>query len=179
MGNIIFDCDQAITAKPGNFYTILNNTIVHTNKTGGTETRSGVVNVADDGIAQGVGDYLEGNIIVDAEALTRSYTPAPTSIVTFNNNILPFPWTGPGSGNSVVDPRLKYIPDVSETIFTTFESAQVMRDWFSLLPGSPAIGTGPNGSDQGGVRHFGVSVSAARRWVQQTRPQPASPSARA
>jgi hypothetical protein len=34
-----------------------------------------------------------------------------------------------------------------------------MRDWFSLLPGSPALGTGPNGLDQGGDIPFGASIS--------------------
>lgn len=157
--NIFYDCDQAITAKQGNFFTLLNNTIVHTTKTGGTETSSGVVNVADDGIAEGVGNYLEGNIISDAESLSRAYSPARPSVVTFNNNILPFPWTGPGSGNAIVDPRFKYVPQVSETNFTTFEQALVMRDWFSLLPGSPGIGSGPNGTDKGAIAKLGVSVS--------------------
>ncbi len=159
IGNIFYDCDNAMTAKEGNFYTLINNTIVHQSRAGGTEERAGVVNLADDGIAQGVGAYLDGNIIMDVEALQRSYTPALTSIITFNNNILPFAWTGPGSGNSVVDPRLKYLPKLSETNFPTFQSAQVMRDWFSLLPGSPGIGSGPNGRNKGGVIPLGVSIS--------------------
>ncbi len=83
--------------------------------------------------------------------------------VTWNNNILPMPWTGPGSGNAVLDPMLKHIPDVSETKFTTWEQAQVMRDWFSLLPGSPARGTGPNGTDKGGVIPLGASISGEPR----------------
>ena len=159
IGNIFYDCDNAMTAKEGNFYTLINNTIVHQNRTGGTEARAGVVNLADDGIPQGAGTYLTGNIIYDAEALERSYTPLLTSIVTFNNNILPFAWTGAGSGNSVVDPRFKHVPTSAETNFGTFEQAQIMRDWLSLLPGSPAIGTGPNGRDKGGVIPRGASVS--------------------
>ena len=47
IGNLIFDCDNAATAKQGNFYAMLNNTIVHTTKTGGLDTASGVVNVRD------------------------------------------------------------------------------------------------------------------------------------
>ena len=34
-----------------------------------------------------------------------------------------------------------------------------MRDWFSLRPGSPALGTGPNGRDKGGVVPLGCSIS--------------------
>jgi len=34
-----------------------------------------------------------------------------------------------------------------------------MRDWFSLLAGSPAAGAGPNGTDKGGVVPFGASIS--------------------
>ena len=161
IGNIFYDCDCAITAKEGNFYTMINNTIVHQTRTGGTESRAGVVNLADDGIAQGVGTYLEGNIIYDIEALERSYSPPLTSVITFNNNILPFAWSGPGSGNSIVDPRFNRIPVVAETNFTTFKQAQIMREWFSLLPGSPALGTGPNGRDKGAVNARGASIGGA------------------
>ena len=34
-----------------------------------------------------------------------------------------------------------------------------MRDWFSLAPGSPALATGPNGRDKGGVIPLGASIS--------------------
>jgi len=160
LGNLFFDCDNAATAKQGNFFTLINNTIVHTTKKGGVDYASGVVNPWDTNVSQneyGAGFYLEGNVIVDAEQLVRSYNPAK-SIVTLNNNILPMPWDGPGTGNVVVDPQLKYVPQVSETYFTSWEEAQVLRDWFSLQPGSFARGTGPNGTDMGGVIPLGVSV---------------------
>ena len=99
---------------------------------------------------------------MDVKQLVRNYDPTQGT-VTWNNNILPMPWTGPGSGNAVLDPMLKHIPDVSETKFTTWQQAQVMRDWFSLLPGSPARGTGPNGMDKGGVIPFGASISGEPR----------------
>lgn len=161
LGNLMFDCDNAATAKEGNFYTLINNTIVHTTKKGGEDAASGVVCVRDTTpslSAFGKGFYLEGNIIVDAEQLVRSYDAKQTT-VTFNNNILPIPWDGPGSGNTTLDPMLKHIPDVSEARFTSWEDAQVMRDWFSLQDGSPARGTGPNGADKGGVIPLGVSIS--------------------
>lgn len=156
IGNIFFDCDQAAMAKEGNFFTLLNNTIVHQTHVGGTDTGVAVVCVEDGGVAEARGMYLEGNIIYDAEKLVRNLTNA---IVTFSNNLMPFTWTGPGGGNSTNNPLLKYVPQVSETYFTTWDQAQVMRDWFSLLPGSPARSTGSNGRDQGGVIPLGASIS--------------------
>ena len=161
LGNLFFDCDNAATAKEGNFYTLIDNTIVHTTKEGGVDSASGVVCVRDTTpslSAFAKGFYLEGNIVVDAEQLVRSYDAKQTT-VTWNNNILPVAWTGPGAGNVVADPLLKHIPDVSEADFDSWEAAQVMRDWFSLQSRSPARGAGPNGTDMGGVIPPGVSIS--------------------
>ena len=161
--NIFFDCDHAATAKQTNFYTFFNNTIVHQSRVGGTDTAAAVVNVRDtpDGgspTSYGRGYYLEGNIIYDAEQLVRNYDPAQV-IVTFSNNLLPFAWAGPGGGNIIANPLLKHVPTVGETVFTNWAQAQILWDWFSLLPGSPAIGTGPNGRDMGAVIPMGVYVS--------------------
>ncbi len=162
LGNLFFDCDDAATAKQGNFYTLFNNTIVHTTKTGGMDFGSGVVNLRDttpDVTTFGRGFYLEGNIIVDAEQLVRNYDAASASVV-FTNNILPFAWDGPGGGNHVLDPLFNHLPTVAETTnFTTWQQAQVMWDWLGLQPASPARGAGPNGLDQGGVIPPGVSIS--------------------
>jgi hypothetical protein len=161
IGNLIFDCDNAATAKQGNFFTFFDNTIVHTTKQGGVDFASGVVCCRDTTPSVttfGKGFYLEGNIIVDAEQLVRNYDARQTT-VTFNNNILPMPWDGPGAGNAILDPELEHIPDVSETRFTNWDDAQVMWEWFSLRDGSPARRTGPNGTDKGGVVPPGVSIS--------------------
>ena len=161
IGNLFFDCDQAATAKQGNFFTLINNTIVHMTKTGGRDTDDGAVCVRDldpfpTTFAEGV--YLEANIIVDVQQLARNYVSNET-VVTCNRNILPFAWTGPGSGNTIGDPKLKHIPELKETYFTNWADAQILRDWFSLLPGSPGIGTGPNGRDQGGAIPLGASIA--------------------
>ena len=149
IGNLFFDCDQAATAKQGNFFTLLNNTIVHMTKTGGMDTAAGVVNVQDHDPGPpttfGAGFYLEGNIIVDANSWSATMTRRKRPSLSTTTSC-PIPWTGPGTGNHVADPLLKHIPQLSETYFTTWTEAQVMRDWFSLLPGSPARGTGPNGA---------------------------------
>jgi len=59
-----------------------NNTIIHTTKSGGLDTASGVVNVRDldpgPPTTFGAGFYLEGNLIADAEQLVRNYDPAQT-----------------------------------------------------------------------------------------------------
>ncbi len=85
--------------------------------------------------------------------------------VTYTNNILcqvgGTPWSGPGGNNSTNNPMFKHVPQMSETYFTNWASAQVMWDWVSLLPGSPGLGTGPNGRDKGGVVPGGASVSGA------------------
>jgi hypothetical protein len=156
IGNLFYDCDEAADAKQGNFYTMINNTVVHQTHQGGVDTAGAVVILADDGTTQGAGCYLEGNVLYDVEALTRNVT---TALVTFTNNLTSLPWTGPGGGNSAADPMLKHIPQLADTYFTNWADAQVLRDWFSLLPGSPAIGAGPNGRDIGGVVPLGSSIS--------------------
>lgn len=163
IGNLIYDCDNAITAKQGNFYTLLNNTMVHMTKTGGLDFASGVLNLRDttpDLTAFGKGCYLEGNLIADVEQLVRNYD-AQQMTVTFNRNLLPEAWNGPGSGNLIQNPQFKHWPQLSETYFTNWADAQIMREWFSLPPGSPARGAGPNGQDLGGVVPVGVSLSGA------------------
>ena len=161
IGNLFFDCDNAATAKQGNFYTFLNNTLVHMTKTGGIDGDSGAINVRDTTPALTTfarGYYLEANVIVDVPKLVRNYDSAQTT-VTLNSNILSMTWGGPGVGNTVADPLLKHIPQVNETVFSNWKQAQILWDWFSLQPGSPALRTGPNGRDQGGVISRGASLS--------------------
>lgn len=160
IGNIFYDCDSAITAKIGNYYTAIGNTIVRSTRQGGSDSASGVVNLADPGAQYGKGCYLEGNIIVDIEQLVRNYNPA-ASLVTFTNNILSMDWTGPGGNNRLVDPVFKHVPVLEETFFENFEQAQVMWDWLSLSPASPAIKAGIYGADMGAAVERGIYLSPA------------------
>ena len=153
IGNLFYDVDHAVLAKQDNFYTIINNTIVHQTRTGSQDTNTAVVILADDDTTQGAGLYIEGNIILDAENLTRNLT---TALVTYTNNLIHqlqgAPWNGPGGANIDADPLLKHIPSFSETMgFNSWAAAQVMWDYFSLKPGSPAQDSGPNGHDLGAV----------------------------
>ena len=161
LGNLFYDCDQAATAKQGNFFTMYNNTILHQTKVGGTDTDSGVVNFADDGIPQAAGMYLEGNIMYDIEKLVRNLTNGTTvfNSTTFTNNLMPTVWNGPGGGNSITNPLFKHVPLFSETTFTNWAQAQIMWDWLSLQTNSSGHGTGPNGTDKGAVIPPGISLS--------------------
>ncbi len=172
VGNLFYDVDQATTAKEGNFYTFLNNTVVSQNNTGSGDAVTGVFNFGDDGYNEAAGMYIEGNIIHSAASLTRNYPGAGlTQNVTFNNNILPpgLVWTGTGSGNTNVDPLLASVRNTANTAFTIptpgprdFDRLAVqIRQQFGLKAASPAKGTGPNGTDKGGVRTLGVSLSGA------------------
>jgi hypothetical protein len=161
VGNLMFDCDNAATAKQGNFFTFFNNTIVRTTKEGGNDFESGIVNVRDTTpslTAFGKGYYLEGNIITDADQLVRNYDPQQVT-VTFNNNILPYAWEGPGTNNYIGNALLTHIPTVAEAQFDSWDQAQVMRQWLSPRAGSPARGSGPEGKDKGGVIPRGVYIT--------------------
>ncbi len=161
IGNLFFNCDQAATAKEGNFFTMINNTIVHMTKEGGLDTADGAVCVQDldpRPTTYGEGIYLEGNIIADVNQLVRNYVSNETRVV-FRGNLLPMAWTGPGEGNFTGDPKFQKVPSLAETKFTNWASAQVLREWFRLQPGSPAAGRGAHGRDWGGVIPLGVFVS--------------------
>jgi hypothetical protein len=159
--NLMFNVDQAANAKQGNFYTLLNNTIVNQNDVGSQDTNTAVIILADDGTTQGLGALLEGNIVHTAEGLTRNVT---TALVTYTNNLFHLvggpAWTGPGGGNTNADPLLVKVPAIAETTnFTSWADAQVMWTWLALRTGSPASGTGPDGRDLGAVVPRGVSIS--------------------
>lgn len=161
IGNLFFDCDNAATAKQGNFYTFLNNTIVHITKVGGIDGDSGAVNVRDTTPSPttfALGAYLEGNVIADVSQLIRNYDGAQTT-VTLVGNLLPVAWSGPGTGNTIGDPKFKRVPQIAETQFSNWQEAQVLWDWLSLQPGSPALGSGPGGLDQGAVNPRGAVIS--------------------
>jgi hypothetical protein len=157
VGNIFYDVDQVANAKQGNFYTLLNNTVVHQTRVGSQDTNTALVILADEGTAQGAGVYLEGNIFYDIEALVRNQT---TALVTFTNNLMPLAWTGPGGGNFNAEPLFQHLPQLAETTnFTSLSAARVMWQWLSLRAGSPAAGVGPNGRALGAGISRGVSIS--------------------
>lgn len=161
IGNLFYDVDHVVCAKQGNFYTLVNNTMVHQTIAGSQDPVGGIAIMADPGTVEGAGMYLEGNIIYDAENLVQNRT---SSLVTFTNNIIHrltgTAWSGPGGNNRNLDPLFRHVPTMAETTnFTSWSQAQVMWDWFSLQTGSPAQATGPNRRDLGGVIPLGVSLA--------------------
>jgi hypothetical protein len=174
VGNLFYDVDQAATAKQGNFYTFLQNTVVDQSNRGSLDATTAVLNFADDGIPEAAGMYVEGNIIHSAVALARNYPgTALAGSVTFNNNLFPLglTWTGLGSGNANVDPLLANVQLVNPGAptggayniptpapYNYQRVAAEIRTQFGLKSGSPAKGTGPNGSDRGGIRPLGVNL---------------------
>jgi hypothetical protein len=152
VGNLFYDVDQAATAKQGNFYALLNNTIVRQNHEGSQDAFTAVLNFADDGTTEGAGMYLEENILHDIEALLRNQTAAA---VTFTNNLLPTAWTGQGGGNAVGDPLFAHLPTAGETAFDSWEQGRVVAGWLAVREGSPARGAGAGGRDLGGSGNAG------------------------
>ena len=181
VGNLFYDVDQALTAKEGNFFTFLNNTVVDQNSRGSDERREdiaskpdvflpAVLNFGDVGIPHARGMYVEGNVIHSAEKLVRNYTGAEG--VTLNNNLLPsgMTWSGPGNGNTSGAALLNDVTVDAATGDSNIPTptkdnyrrvAGQIRKQFSLDPRSPARGSGPNGTDKGGIRPIGVSLSGA------------------
>lgn len=161
IGNYFFDCDNASTAKQGNFFSLLNNTILHITKAGGVDPGSGAINVRDTTPAPTTyarGFYLENNVITDVEELVRNYDSSQTT-VTLSNNIIPVPWSGPGTGNLVTEPIFAHVPTIGETDFTNWTDAQILREWLKLKTNSPGMGTGWEGTDQGGYDLPGARLS--------------------
>jgi hypothetical protein len=151
--NLFYDCDHAVLAKEGNFYTLENNTIVRM-----TVAAVNFNEPQRPGVTPGLGAFLDGNIIWDTPVLLENYTSGVMQ-VTVQRCILPTNFPGPG--NLVADPRLVN-PGTSPVTW------QSITNDFRLRPGSPAIGTGPNGLDMGGLVPAGASIAG----------EPPSPTAR-
>ncbi len=163
LGNLFYDVDHALTAKQGNYYTFRNNTVVHQTITGGLDIEGAVLNLQD-AIPTPPTTYAAGliandNVLVDCTQLLRNYNSASTA-VSLSGNLMKFPWAGAGSGNVDLEARLVHLPTLAETDPSTWEDAQVMKEWLALKPGSAARGTGANGRDKGGVIPKGVCLRA-------------------
>ena len=153
--NLFYDVDHALLSKDGGFITAVNNTIVH--------ATVAAVNMyeARSGQWQGDGFYGDGNIFYDVAHLFENpdWKGFPTSI-TMNNSIFPViqgdPVVWTGSGNLREEPQLFNTSNVTDPLID-----------FRLRPTSPAISTGPNGRDMGGLVPAGASICgdpAPRTW---------------
>lgn len=180
-GNLFFDVDHAVLAKGVNGvantkadrYTFLNNTIHQVTATspyGSVGVDIAAFNFSDDAAglppaSAGAGALIENNIISDCAALTANYDGSRLS-VTFNNNILPSAWAGPGTGNLVTSLPGLHLERFADLAYDKVERAsdyqlirQQARAAFALCPGSPGIGTGPGGTDKGGLIFQGAQLT--------------------
>jgi hypothetical protein len=83
IGNIFYDCDNVAQAKQGNFYVLLNNTVVHQNHLAGNDTDGASFTGPQTGRRRGRGMFLEGNIIYGRQIGPRQ----PSSIVAFSTGL--------------------------------------------------------------------------------------------
>ena len=153
--NLFYNCDHAILAKEGNFYTVVNNTIVAINNTGSaTGSTAAAFNFHEPGragVTPALGMYLDGNIVFDCPQVFENAASATGSIVA-NRNMFPAAVSAPvtGAGNLTSNPML--------TGSTTITAENIL-EMFTLLPGSPADCSGPNGLDRGAAVPAGAGIS--------------------
>ncbi len=142
--NVFIDCDHAVLVKDRSWVTFENNTLV------GCDVGLNFHEPRRTSpVEPGVGAYLDGNILLDTPTLlTNVLVDDPvwgSTDVTVNRSIVPADAVGLGVGNLAADPLL----------------ADPAGGDFSLLPGSPTSGSGPNGLDMGAMVPGGVSISGA------------------
>jgi len=133
--NIFYDNDHAALLKENCFMHAENNVFYG--------CTIAVVNFDEPGhaLGPGKGAYMDGNIFWNNTSVFQNFYPAVT--VTVHRSILPAALHYLGSGNIDAEPLLAD-PDNGD---------------FSLLAGSPALGTGPNGLDMGAMVPAGASIS--------------------
>lgn len=178
INNLFYDVDHVFlnkgnsttTGNGGGRVAFLYNTVAHVAKEGSGSTQAEIAafDWTDDNIVLpdpsiGSGMYAAYNIIYDAAALQFHYS-ATNHTVIFDNNIFPVgfkggsnEWTGAGSGNQYVDPRLN-LSVLQGTPVANVTAAQV-RAAFQPLPGSPAIGTAFGGRNIGGLNPHGIAIA--------------------
>src|SRR6185503_14220011 len=171
INNIFYDVDHAFlnkgnsttTGNGGGRVAFLYNTVFHVARewSGSTAAEISAFNWSDDNIALpdpalGSGMYAAHNIIYDCTNLHRFYNPANHTVI-MDNNILSVPWSGPGTGNQVVDPLLN-LGVLKGTAATNVTAAQLLQA-AQLRPGSPATGAGFGGLNQGGFQPNGIAIS--------------------
>ncbi|HEY2951367.1 MAG TPA: CotH kinase family protein, partial [Verrucomicrobiae bacterium] len=178
INNLFYDVDHVFlnkgnstnTGNGGGRVAFLYNTVAHVAREGSGSTAAEIATFdwSDDNIVLpdasiGSGLYAAHNIIYDAAALHRFYDPAHLTVI-MDNNILPVEfkgttneWTGAGTGNKYVDPRLN-LGVLAGTAVADVTATQ-LRQAFQLRPGSPAAGAGFGGRNIGGVNSNGIAIA--------------------
>ncbi|MBN2477406.1 MAG: lamin tail domain-containing protein [Pirellulales bacterium] len=133
--NTFYDVDHVAQVKSDSFMTFVHNTVVDVEYSALYFLRP--TSQTD----YGRGAYVDGNVFFDTPRVFDEI--GPDVQVTAHRSILPAAEHGYGVGNLDENPRL----------------ADSAGGDFSLLPGSPALGTGPAGLDMGAMVPGGVPIS--------------------
>lgn len=139
--NYFYDVDHALLLKENSSAIFHNNTVI------GSTIAAINFDEPDRGVDPGAGIDMEGNIFWNNAAVFANQFQTdgdPDPVIDANLNIISSMFHNLGAGNLDVNPQLMI--DEINRIFT-------------LLPGSPAIGTGPNGINMGADVPQWVSVS--------------------
>jgi hypothetical protein len=138
--NIFYDNDHHILLKEDTFLTAQNNLFLKSVHASIQMTEVGGTSV--DG--PGKGAFLDGNIFWDTPLVFRHLDQlADPNLLTLMRSIVPASALSLGTDLIAEDPGI----------------ADPENGDFSLLPGSPAFGTGPNGLDMGRAVAAGASIS--------------------
>jgi len=174
INNLFYDVDHVFLNKSdnpgGGRIALLYNTIAHVAPefSGTPASAIGAFDWADDGSSPapasvGSGLYAAHNIIYDCPLLNLNYFPANYTII-LDNNILPAAfkgttneWTGGGSGNQYLDPKLN-LGVLAGTAPTNVTVGQ-LRQALQLQPGSPALGAAFGGRNIGGLNPYGIAIA--------------------
>ncbi len=168
LNNIFYDVDHVFMTKQGGRVAFINNTVSHVAKEsgGGLLTDIAFINWTDNGLALpaaslGSGAFVANNILHDCAVLQANYNSANHTVI-MSNNLFPVglaqtPWTGAGTPNQYVDPRLN-LSVLAGTPVASVTAAQ-LRQAFQPLTGSPAIGASFGGRNIGGLGAHGIAIS--------------------
>jgi hypothetical protein len=149
--NIFYNVEHFLLLKEHGSALVQNNTIIRLRDNPIADYPGSVINFGEPkrGAGPGFGAIFEGNIVWDSSVpLAINYQPEQMFLQV--NHSLIQGTNHPGIGNLSSDPLFVNPSDLSYL---------AIRESLSLKPGSPAIGTGPNGLDMGAMVPGGASIS--------------------
>jgi len=150
--NLFYDVDHAMLLKNGATAVFHNNTVVLTRTNAVSEYPAAVVSFGEPlrNVRGGGGADLDGNIFwnIDRDLHFLFFTNGVMTL-SVNHSILSGT-NHPGMGNLSADPLFANLAGITP---------ETIHQDLALLPGSPALGTGPNGLDMGGLVPGGASIS--------------------
>jgi hypothetical protein len=151
--NIFYNCDHALLLKDMGSAVFENNTIVGISTNQFSASAAAFIQFSEPhrGVAGGRGLLMNGNIFWDLQSTTPFlWFTNGTMFMVANDNVIQGTNMAFG-GNTTNNP-----------LFINAQgplTAANIRSNLSLLPGSPALGTGPNGLDRGALVPAGASIS--------------------